>query len=116
MAVPTVMLVQVLLSLFVVQLPLIITAGIGIWFSVSRNRLPAVVAKHAKWGFGLLIAHSLVSVTLSFVSFRLRVAARTEAASMMSEDLAWLSLISAGAYPLFIAGIVLIARAVFLGR
>lgn len=115
MTMPTVIFVQVILGLSMFQLPLVVTAGIGLWFTVSRKRLPARVAKYAKWGFGLLIAYSLVSVALSVLSFQLRIAARAETASMVGEDLAWLSLIGAGAYPLFIVGIGLIARAVFLG-
>lgn len=113
---PTEELLQTALVLLTFQLPLIITAAIGLWFAIVRRRLVGRVVLYAKWGFGLLIVYSLVSVTLSVLTLQLRMDARAGSANALSENLFWLSIIGVVAYPLFIAGIALVARSVFVDR
>lgn len=100
-------------SLFVMQIPILIVAVSGLWLSISRKAHFPRVSKWASWGFSLLIAHSLTSITLQLVMIRIR----TE---MAGPDLAaaffWPSLLGVAAYPLFIAGFVMLARAIFLDR
>jgi hypothetical protein len=114
---PTDVLIRTALSLLAFQVPLVVIASVGLWFAASRKRHLARVSTWARWGFSLLIAYCLVTVTLSVLSLQLRMDGRSGSApQVIGESLKWLSLLGLAAYPLFIIGIALIARAVFLDR
>jgi hypothetical protein len=71
----------------------------------------------ARWGFGLLIAYSLASVTLSVLILQLQIEARAGSSpQVIGEYLTRVNLLNLAAYPLLIGGISVIARAVFLER
>ena len=109
-------LIQVTISLLVLQLPLIITAGIGFWFAATRRAVQGRVARFAKWGFGLLIAFSIVTIVMSVLRLQLGMVARIQSPEEAGQALTWLQFGGLATYPLFIGGIVLVARAVFADR
>jgi hypothetical protein len=113
---PTDVLIRTILNLLAFQVPLIIIASVGLWFAVTRRQYLAGASTSAKWGFGLLIAYSLASVTLSTLALQLQIDSLTESGSAVGESLVRLNVMGLAAYPLFLAGVGLIARAVFLDR
>jgi hypothetical protein len=113
---PTDVLIRTILGLLAFQMPLIVIASVGLWFAVSRRQHLAAASAFAKWGFGLLIAYSLASVMLSILTLQLRIDSLTESGSVVGESLVRLNDMGLAAYPLFLAGVGLIARAVFLDR
>lgn len=114
---PTDALVRTIVNLLAFQLPLIVIASVGLWFAASSRKYFTRVSTWAGWGFGLLIAYSLASVTLSALTLQLRIDARAGSSPQaVGESLLWLNLLGLSVYPLFVIGIALIARAVFLER
>jgi hypothetical protein len=111
------MLISSVIGLLSFQLPLLIVASVGLWFSVARRKHLARVSVLAGWGFGLLIVYSLASAVLVVVpALQYRFATSTESVRALTESLAWLQLLARATGPLFILGAALIARAVFLDR
>jgi hypothetical protein len=115
---PTDVLIRTILGVLAFQAPLIVIATVGLWFATSRRTSLARVSTWARWGLGLLIAYSLASVTLSVLTLQLRIDAIAGSSPQLvvGEDPFWLSLLGLAAYPLFIVGIALTVRAVFLDR
>lgn len=107
---------QSFLSLFLPQIPLVLIASVGLWFAVSNRKSMPRASVWAGWGFSLLSVYSLVSPTLSALSLKLRTDALAGSASAPAATLALLNILTLAAYPLFVVGIALIARAVFLDR
>jgi hypothetical protein len=100
-------------NLLLLQVPILIVAGSGLWFSILRKAQFPRVSWRASWGFSLLIAHSLIGITLQLVITRIR----TEVAGPdLASAIFWTSFLGIAAYPLFIAGFIMLARAIFLDR
>ena len=114
---PTEVLIRIILSLLAFQVPLIVIATVGLWLAASRKTSLGRVSTWSRWGFSLLIAYSLASVTLSILALQLRMDALAGSSPrVVGEDVFWLNLLGLAAYPLFIVGIALTVRAVFLDR
>jgi uncharacterized membrane protein len=94
----------------ITQTPLLIVAVTGFWF--ARKRLDQFVPafQRAALGFALLIGYCIAHVALRVVPIYVQV-------DLQSQDRGTLiSVWSLAAYPLLLGGIILLARAVFLGR
>jgi hypothetical protein len=110
-------LISSMVRLLSFQLPLIVVASLGLWFSVARRNYLARVSTLATWGFSLLIVYSLASAVLVVVpALQYRFATSTESVRALTQSLAWLRLLARATGPLLIIGVALIARAVFLNR
>ena len=107
---------QNFLSFFLVQLPLFVIASLGLWFAVAKRSSMTRASIWAGCGFSLLIVYALANPTLSALSLKLRTDALAGSASAPTANLAFLNVLTVAAYPLFILGIALVARAVFLDR
>ncbi len=94
------------------QLPVLVVAVIGLWYAMSKRERHARASAWAAGGFGLLILHSLVQVLLQVLLVDMRTQSPTSAVESVSRINLW----GVAAYPLFIAGITLLARAVFIDR
>jgi len=102
--------------LFVFQFPTLVISSLGLWFSISRKETLGRAANWATWGFVALISYTLVSVALRVALMGIRsnqfIQGGSEAAMSISRLNAW----GLAAYPLFVLGLALVARAVFLDR
>jgi hypothetical protein len=103
-------------GLFLGQLPTIVISSFGLWFAISRRARLDRVAKWAIWGFGMLIAYSCVSVILRVVILGIRTNERLQGTSELGMSIARVNLWGMAAYPLFICGLAVLARAIFLDR
>ncbi len=94
----------------ITQSPLLIVAVIGFWF--ARKRLDQFVPafRRAAWGFALLIGYCIAHVALRVVLIYVQVDLQVQDRAIL------MSVWSLAAYPLLLGGIILLARAVFLGR
>lgn len=105
---------QLLLNLLVRQIPTLIVAGLGLWFAIARRRSLGRVSLWATWGFGLLVAYSLISVLLQYLITSVQISQVSGRARL--ESITWLSYFALAAHPIFIAALAALARAVFLDR
>ena len=90
------------------QAPLLVIGLVGLWFALRARPRHRHAYTWASWGFGLLTAYCIVHVGLevAFVAMAFRIQA------VPSGSRLWLD----SAYPIFLASLVVLARAVFIGR
>lgn len=108
--------VSVFGSLFLVQIPTFVISSLGLWFSVARREALGRASNWAFWGFLALIAYTLFGAVLRMTLIGFRSNQLLEVGSEEAMSFATLNAWSLAAYPLFITGLGLIARAVFLER
>ena len=106
----------VLAGFLVRQLPMMIVAGIGLWFALFRREQLGVAWRWASWGFGLLIAYAISGAVLQVALLTIRTDELLQGGTAPSNAIIRLNLWALAAYPLFIGGLAAIARAVFVGR
>lgn len=105
---------QLLAFVFVRQVPTLIVSGLGLWFAVTRRRSLGRVSVWATWGFGLLLAYAIASALLQYLITTAQISEISGGARIESiTRLGWLVI---AAHPLFIAGLAVLARAIFLDR
>jgi hypothetical protein len=104
------------MALTLYQVPLLVISAWGLVLSVSRKNYLGRVSTSAIWGFSLLIAYSLFSVLLRILLTGIQTNQRLQGGPALAESMARLNLWSLSAYPIFIVGVALLARAVFLDR
>jgi hypothetical protein len=99
-------------SILPAQIPVIAVGAIGLYFAVSRREVAPHAYKSAAWGFLLLILQPLAPA-LQLVVLRLGTNTPPQGATPV---LFWSWSLSIAAQLLFVAALVLLARAVFLDR
>ena len=105
---------QFLALLLVRQIPMLVIAGVGMRFAFKRRRSLGRVFTWAVWGFGLLIAYAIISIVRHVLINAIQIAAFSSGTRI--EMISQIGLLTAAAYPILIAGLAVLARAVFLGR
>lgn len=103
-------------GLFLWQLPTFVIGCWGLWVGVSRRDRLGRVAARAIPGFGLLIAYALVSSLLRTMLLGIQTSQRMQDGSEAATSIATINLWGFATYPLYIVGLALVARAVFLDR
>ena len=104
---------EIFASMLSARLPVLIVSAVGLYFSLSHKELAPRAFVSAAWGFSLLIVNALVGIAINVAMFRAQVAMQRGAPT---DVLFWLSILRAVAALMYIAGIILLARAVFLDR
>ena len=102
--------------IFLWQLPTFVIGCWGLWASLSRKENLGRVASWAIPGFALLIAYALVSAVLRTLLLGIQTNQRIQSGSEAAMSIATLNLWGFVTYPLYILGLALVARAVFLNR
>src|SRR5690606_35833258 len=104
---------------FVIRaLPLFAFAGIGLWFTWTRRSKLGRAARMASWGFSLLMVYALASWALVLTSM-IMISEGSRAGRSpieMQPTLITTTLLQALVYVVFLAGLVLLARAIFVDR
>ena len=101
---------------FLWTLPTFVISVWGLWVAVSRRARLGSVATWAITGFALLIAYTLVSAVLRTVLLGIRSNQFLQGGSEAAMAVTTLNNWGLAAYPLYIVGLALVARSVFLGR
>lgn len=104
------------LRMLLTHVPLMLIATIGLYFAVSRRARLARVSTWATWGFGLLIVNAIVGVAIQLTLMAASIEASTNGAGDLASTFSRVGLWSLANYPLFLAAIALLARAIFLDR
>jgi hypothetical protein len=105
--------IAVFVSVLPAQIPVLVLLAVGLYLAMSRREVAPRAFKSAAWGFSLLIVHSLAGTALQVAMLRIRMNMPSRG---VAEALFWPGIMSAAAQLLFIAGLVLVTRAVFLDR
>ncbi len=103
-----------LATLFVRHIPTLVVALIGLWFAIARRRSLGRVCSWAVWGFSLLIAYAFISAILQFALVSIQISEVQSGAR--GESITQVGLWMVATHPIFIAGLAVLARAVFLDR
>jgi len=102
--------------LFLWQLPTFVISSWGLWLAVSRKDRLGRVSTWAIPGFGLLIIYTLIGVALRVSIMGIRTNQMIQGGSEAAMSISRVNIWNLAAYPLFIVGFALVARAVFLDR
>ena len=101
-------------NLLLTKIPVLLISAYGLWASLSKRVAFPKPAKLAIWGFSLLIMHSFVSLALQVFVFYLKVEVLSP--GEFAAAFVWPSLLSVAAYPLFIAALIMLMRAIYVDR
>ena len=103
-------------TFFLWTLPTFVISVWGLWAAISRRSRLGSVATWAIVGFALLIAYTLVNAVLRAMLLGIRSNQFLQGGSEAAMTVATLNIWGLTAYPLYIVGLALVARSVFLGR
>lgn len=95
------------------QIPVLVVSLIGLYHALTRKELAPRAFKAAAWGFSLLMVNSLVGTALQVAMLGIQTTMRNQG---VAESYFWPNILGVVSGLSFIAGIVLVARAVFLDR
>ena len=104
---------SIFLSVLPALIPVLVISAVGLYYALSRKKLAPRAFGTAAWGFSLLIVQSLLGTAIRAVMTGIRTTVRNQG---VAEAYFWPNILSAVSGLLFILGLALLARAVFLDR
>lgn len=101
-------------SLLMTQIPVLVISIVGLRMSILKRSMIAKASKYAIWGFSLIIAYSFINIAVQLIFLYIR----TEYTSRKILDGAflWPTILSSASYLIFIAGLIMLTRAIFADR
>jgi hypothetical protein len=104
------------LELVLRQLPILVVVGLGLWFALRKRHVLGRASTWAAWGFALLIvisiAGGIVRVLLTIVQSSTRIQSGNGGSVDLTATILW-SLVT---YLLYLVGLALLTRAIFIDR
>jgi hypothetical protein len=103
---------QLLPGLALRRVPMLTVVFVGLWFAISRRQKLGRVSTWAAWGFSLLIAHVLANASVVYLTIQ----PGAMRGGIEINVISLIGLLALSSQLMFIGGLAVLARAVFLDR